>query len=307
MVELRALACVHGDRHLGPARRLYELALRPCEALLEGAVGIDLWTDGVLAHLPFPCLFDGERYLIERFELTNRSGRVGRGRRRRTAGAPSQRVVAFSAETDSRGRPPLDSVGLELEAIRQVVPDAILVRNEDFTRQRLAAELARRPSHVHIASHFDFVPAAPRRSFLTLGNGETLSLAELASESYPFRGVRCVTFSACNSATVDETEFGVEGLARLALQKGARSVVGSLWQVLDNQTGLLMKAFYQAMFASGAVRSAPVALRRSQTAFAADTRRSAAGQRNPGGIGGAETPLVLPYHWAGFSHFSPEA
>jgi CHAT domain-containing protein len=54
-----------------------------------------------------------------------------------------------------------------------------------------------------------------------------------------------VTLSACDTNLgTDEHEAGVVNLEEAFLIAGARAVVASLWNVEDNSTTALMKAFY---------------------------------------------------------------
>lgn len=77
--------------------------------------------------------------------------------------------------------------------------------------------------------------------------------------------VRLVVFSACSSAASrGDLALGLAGVA----ESGARSVLGSLWNVDDASTATLMAAFYsawrspQAPGVAGALASAQAALRR---------------------------------------------
>jgi CHAT domain-containing protein len=67
---------------------------------------------------------------------------------------------------------------------------------------------------VHIASHFRFQPGNEMQSYLLLGDGRHLSLAELKSAGNLFRGVQLLTLSACNTGMGDGTEVEVSGRFR---------------------------------------------------------------------------------------------
>ena len=54
---------------------------------------------------------------------------------------------------------------------------------------------------MHIASHFSFQPGNESASFLLLGDGRRLPLAELKNYQNLFSGVDLLTLSACNTAS----------------------------------------------------------------------------------------------------------
>jgi hypothetical protein len=96
---------------------------------------------------------------------------------------------------------------------------------------------------IHIASHFRFQPGDDAKSFLLLGDGGHLTLAELKTWANLFGGVQLLTLSACNTGVGDGAE--VEGFGALAQIQGAKAVVASLWPVADASTSRLMQEFYR--------------------------------------------------------------
>jgi CHAT domain-containing protein len=73
---------------------------------------------------------------------------------------------------------------------------------------------------VETLGHFRFLPGDETQSFLLLGDGAHLSLAELKTSANLFGGVQLLTLSACNTGMGDRAE--VEGFGTLA-QRQARS------------------------------------------------------------------------------------
>src|SRR5262249_44363695 len=123
-------------------------------------------------------------------------------------------------------------------------------------------------------SHFQFRPGNEAESFLLLGDGSHLSLAQLKEQWNVFRGVDLLTLSACDTAMGSSGATGteVEGFAVLAQRKGAKAVVASLWPVADTSTQALMQTFYRqresqpGMPKVEALRQAQLALLRGQGA-----------------------------------------
>ena len=118
------------------------------------------------------------------------------------------------------GFTPLPAVADELRGIinddRAETSSGILhghvLLDEAFTEPALKAELLRRPRVVHIASHFQFRPGDEADSFLLLGDGHRLSVADLKNDWNLFDGVDLLTLSACNTAAT-VTITAVETLA----------------------------------------------------------------------------------------------
>ena len=154
-----------------------------------------------------------------------------------------------------RGFPALPTVPDELRGIirdpTQRSPDGVLPGlvhlDEAFTAAALRAALRQSPPVVHIASHFQLHPGDDMASFLLLGDGSQLPLAQLKTWPQPFQGVELLTLSACNTAVGSTGAEGteVEGFAVLAQRQGAKAVVATLWPVVDASTTELMHTFYR--------------------------------------------------------------
>jgi CHAT domain-containing protein/tetratricopeptide (TPR) repeat protein len=288
----QALEAPQGDpRPL--AEELYRILVAPIADILKGAqIETVMWSlTGPLRYIPVAALHDGEKYLVERYRntvftpvntshLTDKSDAGWRGLGVGVSKARGQ----FSA---------LPEVPQELNNIFRdegLTPDAQgviagrIFLDESFTQETFFSQLRQRYSVVHIASHFQFHPGNVTNSFLLLGNGEELSLARIRSTPNIFHGVDLLALSACETATtgVDADGKEVEGFAVLAQQKGAKSVLASLWPVADKSTPLLMEKFYQVRSAKAGTLKAE-ALRAAQLSLLRD---------NPS--------FAHPYYWAPF-------
>lgn len=84
--------------------------------------------------------------------------------------------------------------------------------------------------------------------------------------------------SACETATGDKRS--ALGLAGIAVRAGARSTIGSLWQISDNGSAMLMSALYNKLADRNVTRSA--ALRYAQLTLLKDEN------------------FNHPYYWAPF-------
>ena len=126
---------------LGPARRLYGWLLEPLEAALATA-GIDhlvIVPDGPLRTIPLSSLYDGERFLVERYALATTPGLTLTSPRplaheqvQLLAGGLTEAVQGFS---------PLPNVEAELDSISSEFP-AQTIRDEAFVVNEVERRIA---------------------------------------------------------------------------------------------------------------------------------------------------------------------
>ena len=236
-----------------PARRiltsLHGVLLAPIEALLEemdirdpneaDAPGkLIIVPHGLLHQVPFHALFDGERFLLERFEISY---------------APSARVYSLCQEQAPRrsgkalvmsvSDPLIPAVEEEARAVARYLPDARVLSDEQATSDALRSA-STDCSIVHLACHGLFRADNPMFSSLKLHDG-WLNAAEVMR--LDLAGA-LVTLSACESGR-NEVLAGDEpiGLTRAFLGVGASTLVVSLWLVQDEATALLMEKYYQRL------------------------------------------------------------
>lgn len=223
---------------------------------------------GLLHQVPFHALFDGNRYLIERFEISY---------------APSATVYALCQRQEARERnralvigvedPSIPAAAAEAHAVAENLPGARVRVGEAATVEALREEA---PDHgtLHFACHGLFRADNPMFSALKLHDG-WLTAADAVM--LDLTGA-LVTLSACESGRA-EVIGGDEiiGLTRAFLGAGAATLVVSLWLVQDETTAELMGRFYE-LISGGASRAA--ALRAAQLEMK---------ERHP-----------HPYYWAPF-------
>ena len=162
---------------------------------------------------------------------------------------------------------PLPAVAQELHGIILVLSGAIKL-DKDFTSDTMFMALEQRYPVVHIASHFHLHPGNNTESFLLLGDGSRLSLAQLKAKPTLFHGVDLLTLSACDTAMGDIKATGkeIDGFAMQAQLQGAKAVMASLWPVADDSTKDLMQTFYRLRESQPGVPKVE-ALRRAQLAL----------------------------------------
>ncbi|HEV3467827.1 MAG TPA: CHAT domain-containing protein, partial [Pyrinomonadaceae bacterium] len=298
------------------ARELYRVLVGPVARDLEQARAETLmWSlDGALRYVPVAALYDGERYMVERYR--NVVFTPASAARLKDEPSPRWRGLGFGVSKAVGEFAALPAVPDELRGIIReaeggtgpgVLPGRIAL-DEDFTLEALRAGLRQRFPLVHVASHFAFRPGNEADSFLLLGDGTRLSLSQIKVSQNLFGGVELLTLSACDTATGGGGADGkeVEGFAVLAQRQGAKAVVASLWPVADASTRLLMQSFYGLRNAGAGMLKAE-ALRRSQLALLRGEAGAGAADASRRGLSddslrqlGTKTPYAHPYFWAPF-------
>ncbi|HWT01789.1 MAG TPA: CHAT domain-containing protein [Pyrinomonadaceae bacterium] len=241
-------------------RELYQTIFAPLEKELPKDARTILWSlDGNLRYVPMAALHDGRQYLVERYSHVNFT-RADPERMTRAA-RPNWTATGLGSSAAHTIKLPdaeipftaLPGVGEELRLLirgggnRDAIFDGEIFQDAEFTRPAMLAALKQKRPLVHIASHFAFRPGDEARSFLLLGDGQPLTLAEMKEQEKLFDGVDLLTLSACNTAAQQTGANGreVDAFAELAQRLGASSVMATLWPVADNSTPRLMREFYQ--------------------------------------------------------------
>jgi len=258
--------------YLRPGRSLYRWLVEPYLTELErqGIQTLVFVPGSRLRTIPLAALHDGENFLIEHFALAVTPGLSlvdprpleREGARILLAGV-SEAVQDFEA---------LPVVPRELEEIREVFGGEIL-QDEAFSPSALDRAVGEnRPTMLHIASHVIFT-GDPRESFV-LTHAEKLSLDQLAEiisrTRYRSDPLELLVLSACRTA-LDDPQAGL-GLAGISVRSGARSAVGSLWDIEDESSSELVVELYRQLKQPS--RSRAEALRRAQLELLEDPELS---------------------------------
>ena len=217
--------------HLGS---LYRELVAPIEGLLRKRKLVFVPHES-LHHLPMHALFDGHRYLLDRFAISY---------------APSASVYALCQERAANASeaslvlgvpdPRAPMILSEIHSVKAILPDAELLVGEHATRHALESK-GPGCRILHIATHGLFREDRPMFSSIRLGDGY-LTLYDLYQLSLP---VDLATLSGCSTGrSVVAGGDELLGLVRGLLHAGARTLLLTLWDVQDRSTALLMKSFY---------------------------------------------------------------
>lgn len=295
------------------AEELYHILIVPAlaEDLRQSGAATIMWSlDQTLRYLPLAALYDGKQYLVEKYSVAVFTPASNPRLLEEPAAAKS--VLGLGVTKRYAPFEPLSGVARELNGIVKdnsgrsgVVPGQVLL-DEAFTADALRDGLTRGYPWVHLATHFVFQSGDDTDSFLLLGDGQHLSLADLGNVQ--FRDVDLLTLSACNTGVGGSGNGSeVEGFGVMAQQQGARGVIASLWSVDDQSTSLFMQDFYRRLASAPAV-SKVEALRQAQLGLLNGTTKPAAGPADARGVSvEAASPakpalpgFSHPYYWAPF-------
>ena len=194
--------------------------------------------DGSLRTMPVAALHDGRQFLIEKYAVATvpslRLTRLEERDRKNT------RVIAMGLSEEMQGFAPLPAVKVEISNIVSLLQQGRAVLNEGFTVNNLQALRQQdRPSIIHLATHAQFLSDTASGAFIQMWN-ERLPISRIPKLRFNDPLVEMLTLSACQTALGQNL-----GIAGLAAQSGARSVLASLWTVSDAGTAPLMIKFYE--------------------------------------------------------------
>jgi CHAT domain-containing protein len=235
--------------------RLHAELIAPVSMWLGRRGRLVVLPHGILHQVPFAALHDGERYLIEGYEVVSAPSASSLSFCLRPRARQGQRALVVAHSADGA----LPGAVAEARGVAKLFPGVSLL--EDEATGVALREQARHADIIHIATHGVSRPDAPLFSYVRLADGHlnALDCFELELDC------ALVTLSACESGRglVDAGDEQI-GLPRAFLYAGARAVLFSLWRIDDRATHELMQSFY-AELRSGTARGA--ALRAAQLAM----------------------------------------
>ena len=232
-----------------------------------------------MQRVPVAALFDGEEYLIEKYNVVLTPGlqllkspSLSPDRLRAIFAGISESVAGFS---------PLPGVKQEAQEVAEVIPTEIFL-NKEFTSKSLQTEIGLNAFPiVHLATHGQFSSAAEETFLLAWDrkiNVKDLDRLLGARDRQRQSPIELLILSACETAEGDSR--AALGIAGVAVRSGARSTIATLWPVQDDSTALFMDRLYTELNKPGINKAE--ALRNAQLSLL------------------KESQFDQPYFWAGF-------
>jgi CHAT domain-containing protein len=323
------------------SNKLYKWLIKPLEPEItkNKITNIIFAQDRVIRYVPMAALFDGEKYLIQKYststilsaELTSTDETFSQA-----AGVNASPALGLGVSEPALGLSALPNVPQELQTIINVnlsntgssaplnkglFPGKILL-NENFTFTNLSTNLANYRI-LHIATHGQFLPNAPQDSYLLMGKAEKLMIPTI-NKLTALSKIHLVVLSACETALSGADKQGLElaslgyyfmvtpgqpggsATSQSAKPDRAKAIVASLWAVSDDGTQKLMTAFYNKLTEKSITKSE--ALRQAQLAMITNNQALLTPKRGAidWGTGQPPTSKTLqtnsnhPYYWAPF-------
>lgn len=259
--------------------RLYTALITPIESFLTGCEHIFLILPPSRHDLPCAALYDGQQYLVERYQLTYLS-------------APEVLLqtlpVAPTVEHDATLHALVVGYS-EGGRLPQAVAEARCVTTilepgahatcllEDAASARRLRNTLPNCQLIHLATHAVFRPDNPLFSWIRLSDAR-LTVADLYEITLPRRPL--VVLSACETGRGQPRGGGLLGMGRGFLAAGAAGLIVSLWKIEDQAAARVMADLYVALM-SPQTRPQP-----SAALCAAQRQACARGEH--------------PFGWAGF-------
>ncbi len=249
------------------SQEVYNWLIKPIESdLATSKVNTLVFVlDGALKNIPLAALYDGEKYLVEKYAVALSLG-LQLLAPKPLAQTPLKVLAAGLVQPppDFPTFSPLPGVKLEFDLIAQTGASTKKLLDQDFTSSTLEKNVNTVPFNVlHLATHGQF-SSRPEDTFIlaTDGSINVLQFDKLlrSQSDTNTQIIELLVLSACQTATGDNR--ATLGLAGAAIKAGARSTVASLWHINDQSTAILIGEFYNELVNTKATKAE--ALRRAQ-------------------------------------------
>ena len=266
--------------------KFHDLLLRDVEPMLGGlkCKRLLINSPGHLRYVPFAALFDGEKYLVEKYQVTNITG-LDMVRLAKTAAKRDKAGVNAIVFADPDGS--LPDGRKEGKEIAGLFARSKLYVGNDASIRNLES-MAGNVNFIHIVSHAVLDSTCPQNSFVLFADEQKWRYCDMMG--FCVKDVDSIALSACSTAVGEKSDGGeIEGMVYQLLRKSpGGSVLASFWKVDDAATKHLMEVYYRHILASikstgeldrgGALREAQLSLLR-------------------------DNATASPYYWAAFSLF----
>jgi CHAT domain-containing protein len=230
------------------SKQLYDRLLQPFAAELnhDRVKTLVFVLDGSLRNIPMSVLYDGQQYLIQKYNIALAPGLqliepLPLNREPLTA------LVAGLSKA-RQGFASLQYVDREVEQIQASVSSTV-IRDREFTESNLKNKIQETPFPiVHLATHGQFSSNLEDTFILTWDRSikvnEFNNLLRRDEQSRS-DAIELLVLSACQTAAGDKR--ATLGLAGISVRAGVRSTLASLWNLDDESSALLISQFYQEL------------------------------------------------------------
>ena len=241
-------------------------------------------SSGILRYLPFAALYDGNKYLVEKYQITNITGldliRLGQHNVGKTIMRTNAVIFADPDGTLPEGKN-------EGKFVANLFSNAKLYVGDKATLDEFETLLGN-VNFIHLATHAVLDSNSPEDSYILFAQGKKWKYADMMG--FHAKDIDSIVLSACSTAVSENSTGGeIEGMAYQLLRKSpSGSVLASFWNVDDRATSLLMKTYYSHIVES--IKKTKK-LNRGEALHRAQLKLL----QNPG--------TSSPYYWAAFTLF----
>jgi CHAT domain-containing protein/tetratricopeptide (TPR) repeat protein len=225
--------------------RFYQSLIAPLATHFSGLRRLIVALDPTWHDLPLAAAFDGQHYLVERFELRyipSPSALIESPQHEPSQPGVGTAVGSTVVGCSDGGRLPA-ALEEAMAVAAALAPRQVTTMIEtEATNERVLAALPA-SDVIHIASHALYRPDNPRFSWVRLSEGR-LAVADLASVALPHRPL--IVLSGCETGRGQPRGGGLVGMARAFAEAGAATLLVSLWKLVDTSAATLMIDFYKA-------------------------------------------------------------
>ncbi|WP_017654700.1 CHAT domain-containing protein [Fortiea contorta] len=206
--------------------------------------------DGDLRNIPMAALYDGEKYLVEKYAVA-----LSLGLQLITPKSPTSapiNVLAAGLVQPPKEFPQfrtLPEIKSEFNFITQAGITTKKLLDAEFTSNNLEKNVNTTNFNVlHLATHGQF-SSRPENTFILANDGpinvlQFDSLLRRQDETRP-TALEMLVLSACETAAGDNR--ATLGLAGASVKAGARSTIASMWHINDKSTAILIGEFYRQL------------------------------------------------------------
>ncbi|MCV6638785.1 CHAT domain-containing protein [Candidatus Albibeggiatoa sp. nov. NOAA] len=246
------------------ANKFYKLLIEPIEGKLTGIDTLVIVANDELQNFPFASLYDEgtKKYLINKYAIaTTPALRLTDLRKANNF----NQILILGLDKKHGGS---ENMSQEINYISGLFGEyqVDILKNKQFKHNELKKKLqAKNYSIMHFATHGIFKPIAEHSSLRAYGENIYMQGLKQALSLTKFRDqpIELMVLSACSTAKSDSisSQKAFLGLSGSALAAGARSTLGTLWDIpddLDNPSSKLIYRFYELLKAESDLTKAQV-------------------------------------------------
>ena len=199
--------------------------------------------DDILFNFPFPGVFDGKKFLIQKFRIQI----LPRYNIHLCRDKGDSQACLFGIANGFNNLPKLPNIKAEIESIKSIISPFCKVNcflNEEATKDEVIQGF-KKAKYLHLASHGSFSVEEPLDSGVLLANNDLLSIREvigLGSGNAP----EFISVSSCWAADkIILQNRWIISLPESFWIAGCKGVLGNLWSVEDEGGMTFIKAYYK--------------------------------------------------------------